>query len=74
MARQPITGRSVLSGEIRPLVRDIAQFGGRRLVGAILLMLAGSLFEGIGLAMLIRVFALLPRRSAGGGTRGSMRC
>ncbi|WP_010185609.1 ABC transporter ATP-binding protein [Sphingomonas sp. PAMC 26605] len=47
------------------LVRDFARFGGRKLVVAIVLMLAGGVFEGVGLAMLVPIFALLTPQIGG---------
>lgn len=65
MARRPIVGGGVLSEDMIALVRDFARFGGRNLVVAIMLMLAGGLFEGVGLAMLVPVFALLTPQAGG---------
>lgn len=65
MARRARVGRSVLSQDVTALVGDFVRFGGRKLVVVIMLMLAGGFFEGIGLAMLVPVFALLAPQVGG---------
>lgn len=65
MISRRIVGARVLSDDMVALVRDFVRFGGRKLVVAVGLMLAGGFFEGIGLAMLVPVLALLTPQVGG---------
>jgi len=56
---------SVPLAEARALAVDFVAFGGRRLAHGVMLMLAGGLLEGVGLAMLVPIVSLLAPQAGG---------
>ena len=58
------TGSLVTDG--KALIGDFVRYGGRRLGVAVLLMLAGGVLEGVGLALLVPIFSLLAPQTGGG--------